>query len=285
MAKTYIQLDAKGMEDVMKKLAYATGKTIPQLVRAYARVCAVELANRTQPFSVGKGVGKAALERQKGYLHNELLKVAKDKEALDAKATSIADAYLRGKLQEAIASGKHESIAQMLVMVGTIKHVGEFNPVSGPSHMKQIHRRSTRTGKTLSTRPIYHFAKKGIQGYVNLIAKRIGYTKSGWAKCARDIGGVKGDGGRGIPAFAKKMNTGNGRVVDNSSDKSNPHFIMTNTTPWVSRILDKGEESQASHNARVRMIKGMNIALREIAKSGSDPSAVTTQIIDSTSIS
>lgn len=280
MAKNTIEIDAKGLQELLKRFSSFTGKSIPDLVRAHARICAVELANRTQPYSVGKGVGKSSREKQKGYLHNELLKAAKDKGAIDLKADGIADEKLRASLRKSIADGDPAKIAVMMVKVGTIKHVGEFSTISGPAQIKPIHKRSGRTGKTLSTRPIYHYASKGIDGYVNIIAKRIGYTKGGWAECARKIGGVKGDATRGIPAFAKRKPANNGKVVDNSSSKGNPHFIMTNTTPWVSRILDIGEKAQAVYNATQRMTHSMLVVVRHIKKRGVDVESFTKLVKD-----
>lgn len=106
-----------------------------------------------------------------------------------------------------------------------------------------------------------NIAKSGIKGYVAQAAKAIGYTKSGWAECARKIGGLSGDGARGIPAFAKRQRGSNWKVDDNGGNLENPNFVMTNTTPWIRRLLDAGQEQEALRIAKHKMIKSMQTAI------------------------
>lgn len=277
MAKSYIKVDSSNLVAMLKRFEEVTGKSMPKIVRSHARICAVELANRTQLFSVGKGGGSSKLNEYKGYLRKDILKAVKDRAALDEKAAGIADAGLRERLQRVIASGDQRGIAAMLKAVGTIKDVSDFKPVSGPSAIGRIHgpNRSKRTGRALSTRPYYNYAAGGITSYVNQVAKRLGYVKNGWAECARKIGGVKGDGARGIPAWAKRHDGNNFKVTDNSHTKSDPHFTMTNTTPWVSRLLPPRYQAEAANIARDKMIKAMNKVFSYVAKNGKDVQATT----------
>jgi len=277
MAKGYIKVDATNLKEMLLRFEQVTGKSMPQIVRSHARICAVELANRTQLFSVGGGGGKAKLDEYKGYLRKDILKAVKDTDALNKKAAGIADAGLRARLQAVAASGNLQGIAAMLKAVGTIADVSNFKPASGPAAIKSIHapNRSKRTGRALSTRPDYHFAKGGITSYVEQVSKKLGYAKSGWAECAREIGGVKGDGARGIPAWAKRHKGNNFKVTDNSERKSDSHFTMTNTTPWVSRLLSKGDQAEAVDNAKKRMIKAMNKVFSYVAKNGKEVESIT----------
>ena len=277
MAKSYIKVDSTNLKEMLKRFEQVTGKSMPQIVRSHARICAVELANRTQLFSVGGGGGKAKLDEYKGYLRKDILKAVKDTDALNEKAAGIADAGLRARLQAVIASGDQRGIAAMLKAVGTIADVSNFKPVSGPAGIKAVHapNRSKRTGRALSTRPDYHFSKGGITSYINQVSKKLGYSKSGWAECARKIGGIKGDGARGIPAWAKRHKGNNFKVTDNSERKSDSHFTMTNTTPWVSRLLSKGDQAEAVDNAKKRMIKAMNKVFSYVAKNGKEVESIT----------
>jgi len=279
MATGYIRLESEGMQKLFLRFEEATEKTIPQIVRSYARVCAVELANRTQLFSVGGGKGKLA--EYTGYLKKDLLKITKDREALDKKADSIADTKLRARLKVVIASGDIPAIAAMLVAVGTIKSISDFQQVTGSSEFSAIHKshRSSRTGRALSTRPRYHYAPGGIDSFVTPVAARLGYVKSGWAECAREIGGVKGDGARGIPAFAKRHKGENFKVTDQSNQKSKPYFTMHNTTPWVSRLLPASQQAEAANNAKVRMVKYMQTALTKIAENKESMQSITDQAL------
>lgn len=277
MSEGYVKVDASNLKEMLARFGEVTGKSMPQLVRAHARIACVELANRTQPFTGGGKNGKEVLERGTKYLRKDLLKVTKDRASLEEKANNIHDAGLQKYLRAAIISGDQLNIAGALVKVGTIKSIIDFRPVSGPSEMGEIHknRRSRRTGHALSTRPIYHYAAKGIDGYVKTIAKRLGYAKSGWAECARKIGGIKGDGARGIPAFAKRHKGNNAEVDDKTTSKANPHFTMTNTTFWTSKLLSERKQQEALNIAREKMIKAMNKVFRYVAKNGKDVESIT----------
>jgi len=281
MARSYVKVDSSNLKTTLLQFEEVTGKSMPQLVRAHARICAVELANRTQPFTVGSGVGPPVLARGTMYLKKDLLKITKDPETLDKKAAGIADDKLRARLQAVIAAGKNPAIAALLVAVKTIKKASDFKAVSGPKEMGPLHKsnRSSRTGHALSTQPVYHFEKGGIDGYVKTVAKRLGYAKSGWAEAARKIGGIKGDGARGIPAFAKRQKADNFDVKDGSDNQSNPSFTMTNKTPGVSRLLKNSEKDKALDGAKYKMIKQMNKILRHVAKNGKDVPAVTAELI------
>lgn len=253
----------------MKSFQEVTGKSVPDIIRTSARICAVELANRTQLFSVGKDGGKARLEKYKGYLKKDILKSVKDTDKLNEKAASIANVKMRERLQAAIASGKPRVIGAMLKAVGTIADANDFKQIRGTASIEQIHSnlRNRRTGRSLSTRPFYYYAKTGIPTYVNKISKRLGYTKSGWAECARKIGGTKGDGARGIPTWAKRHKGNNFKVKDRSTRGIfSPYISMTNTTPWVSRLLSKADEAEALDIGRHRMIKMMNAVFNYITK-------------------
>ena len=280
MAKGYVKVDASNLKEMLLRFEQVTGKSMPQIVQSNARICAVELANRTQPFSVGSGAGPSILSRGTKHLRKDILKAVKDKGKLEEKAQQVGDEKLRARLQTVIASGNESAIAAMLKACGVIKNAFNFHMVNGKDHIRQIHRanRSGRTGHTLSTRGEYYFAKTGFIDHLETVAKRLGYAKSGWAECARKIGGVKGDGARGIPAFAKRQKGNNGEAKDNTERKDSPHFTMTNTTPWVSRLLPPRKQTDATNIARDKMIKAMNKVFSYVAKNGKDVESITAAV-------
>lgn len=277
MARTYITVDSENLKSMLLRFEEVTGKSMPQIVRAHARICAVELANRTQPFSVGTGVNQPVLARGTMYLKKDIIKAVKNREKLEEKAQMISDDKLRQRMQAAIASGNQAALGAIFAACGIIKSPFNFHAVRGNSEIGNIHQsnRSKRTGHTLSTRGEIYYANTGLDGYVRKIAKRLGYTKSGWAECARKIGGVKGDGARGIPAFAKRQKGKNFEVRDNSTNKDDPNFIMTNTTPWVARLLPRHRVQEAVNIAQNRMVISMNRVFKYVAKNGNDVKSQT----------
>lgn len=281
MSEGYVKVDASNLKEMLLRFEQVTGKSMPQIVRAHARICAVELANRTQPFTGGGKGGAEVLARGTKYLRKDLLKITKDRAALDEKIERIEDEKIRLRLRAAVARGDQPRIAALLAAVKSIKHPSDFRSVSGPGDMGEIHKnhRSPRTGHARSTRPVYHYASRGIDGYVKMIAKRLGYAKSGWAECAREIGGIKGDGARGIPAFAKRHKAKNADVdLTKLASPSNPHITMTNTTFWTSRLLPEHKQKGAGDIARGKMIKAMNKVFAYVAKNGKDVESITAAV-------
>lgn len=277
MAKGYVKVDASNLKEMLARFSEVTGKSMPQIVRAHARVCAVELANRTQPFTGGGKNGPVVLARGVENLKKDILKPVKDSQKLQAKADGLRNEKLRVRMQAVVNSGNNQAIAALLAAVKTIVSPSNYNAVNGVGDIKTIHRsrRSKTTGHSLSASPNYNYAKSGVDSYVKQAAKMIGYAKSGWAECARKIGGVKGDGARGIPAFAKRQKAGNFDVSDNSERKNEPHFTMTNTTPWVSRLINSTAQREATYVARGKMIKAMNRVFAYVAKNGKDVESIT----------
>jgi len=284
MANGYVKADSSNLKTMLLRFEEVTGKSMPHLVRAGARICAVELANRTQPFTVGSGAGKTALDRGKTNLKKDILKPVKDTEKLREKADGLRNEKMRTRMQAVVAAGSQPAIAALLAACKTILDPSHFKPAAGVPNIRTVHqsRRSKTTGRALSAAPDYNYAKTGLDSYVSQVARKIGYTKGGWSACAREIGGIKGDGARGIPAFAKRHKSENGQVLDQSANKSNPHFKLTNTTPWVSRLLNNSQQQKALDVAKSKMIKQLNSVLRHVAKNGKDVPATTAELIAET---
>ena len=122
-----------------------------------------------------------------------------------------------------------------------------------------------------------NIAKSGIKGYVAQAAKAIGYAKSGWAECAREIGGIKGDGARGIPAFAKRQRGSNFSV-----QKSDQQYTMTNTTPYIDRLCDSSAKQAAVDKASENLLKSLVKAFDAASKKESIMKDVIEQEINTT---
>jgi hypothetical protein len=271
MPSKFVKVDATNLKKIVAQYQEITGKSMPDLVRSFARVCAVELANRTQPFTVGSN-GRSELERGTGHLRKDINKAVKTKDTVREKAETLTSEDLQRRMIYAVDAGRYDILAKLLVAVKIIRTEGDFHLLAGGT-IREFHKqqRSHRTGHTLAARGQYNLAPTGFDPYVKEVAKRLGYTKSGWSECARKIGGVKGDGARGIPAFAKRQRGSNWNVEDHSGDKKEPYFIMTNTTPWIGkRLLPERRQKEAQGIASQRMIKAMNMALRHAAKAGVD---------------
>jgi hypothetical protein len=279
--------DTSSIEDMLEKYQQVSGRSVRDLVRAYARLACVQLANRTQAFTTGPSDGPAALDRQSKTVSFDIKKVIKDKESLRERfEKSVQDEKIRDRLVKVLNAGRYDILAKIMSNVGMIHSESDFNQIAGsssagPIHKQYIRSNGKRKGRTYSPPGKVFFSTGDLEGYITEVSKRIGYAKGGWAGCAREIGGISGDGARGIPAYAKRHNGKNFSVTDRSNDKDEPHFTMTNSTPYIRKLLDKGQEMAAMNIARERMIKSLEKVFQAAAKKGSDIPATTKKETDS----
>ena len=268
MAKASIRLDSSDFRQVLANHAEFARQTVPQLVRAHARLCAVALANRTQPFSEN-AQDKKGLELGQKKVKRDVNKVIKDRQDLDIKAELIQDESIKARARKLLSSGNLQAIGALFQKIGFAK--GGFEVLSGKASIKNAHTSSRSKTSGRAYRPKTLFLTEDVEKYSNEVAKRVGMSKAGWAECARIIGksnGLKGDGARGIPGWAKKKQARvNGAVKDATRNTSEPYVVLWNKIPWVSRICKKSEQDFAVRIASDKMVKSFEKALIEAAKS------------------
>lgn len=270
--------DTSSIEDMLGKFQQVSGRSIPDLVRAYARLACVQLANRTQAFTTGPSDGPAALDRQSKTVSFDIKKVIKDKESLRERfEKSVQDEKIRDRLVKVLNAGRYDILAKIMVNIGMIHSESDFIKIAGVSSAKTAHTQhiNRKSGRTNSPPGKVYLSTGQLESYIEDVSKRIGYAKGGWAGCAREIGGISGDGARGIPAYAKRHKGKNFSVSDRSSDKDEPYFTMTNSTPYIRKLLDTGSELTAMNIARERMIKSIIKTFEAATKKGSDIPATT----------
>jgi hypothetical protein len=266
------------IEDMLDKYQQVSGRSVRDLVRAYARLACVQLANRTQAFTTGPSDGPAALDRQSKTVSFDIKKVIKDKESLRERfEKSVQDEKIRDRLVKVLNAGRYDILAKIMVNIGMIHSESDFIKIAGGSSAKSAHTQhiNRKSGRTNSPPGKVYLSTGELEGYITEVQKRIGYAKGGWAECAREIGGISGDGARGIPAYAKRHKGKNFSVSDRSSDKDEPHFTMTNSTPYIRKLLDQGQEMAAMNIARERMIKSLEKIFQAAAKKDSNIPATT----------
>ncbi len=272
------------IEDMLDKYQQVSGRSVRDLVRAYARLACVQLANRTQAFTTGPSDGPAALDRQSKTVSFDIKKVIKDKESLRERfEKSVQDEKIRDRLVKVLNAGRYDILAKIMVNIGMIHSESDFIKIAGVSSAKTAHTQhiKRKSGRTNLPPGKVYLSTGELESYIEEVSKRIGYAKGGWAECAREIGGISGDGARGIPAYAKRHKGKNFSVSDRSNDKDEPHFTMTNSTPYIRKLLDQRQEMAAMNIARERMIKSLEKIFQAAAKKGSDIPATTKKETDS----
>lgn len=260
-----LTIEATKLEDILKAYTALTGKGLAEITRANARVFAVELANRTQPWTGKNSKGSEVLARVSKTVTKDVKKIIKGNDDFENYIHgAIQDDRIKHRLLDVARAKRYDILGKIMFNCGIITSESNIFQINGEDSHKDAHLKfRDGKGRTKSPSGEKYISKSGLNSYINKVLKRIGYTKSGWAECARKIGGLSGDGARGIPAFAKRQRGNNWKVDDNSSKEGNPNFVMTNTTPWIDRMLKQSDASDAMRIAREKMIKSMQTAIKQ----------------------
>jgi len=267
-----IRADTKDIRAVLAKHSEFVQKTVPEMVRAHARLCAVQLALRTAPFSVGS---KEASARKGGEttIRNDFKKVMNTKADLHMYIENMSSDSLREKLKKMMFDGKWAALIKLSNKLGLASGIGGIEMVKGAG-LRAIHEkhRDKRTGRVSKKPDKYYVASVDTEGYIKKRLKRVGMSKGGWAQCARLVGNLKAgkngkaaDNARGIPQWVKRHKHG-GEVKDKTNNTKNPHVIMTNTIPWISNICNKADQKIAVRVATEMMFESFQKALKAAAK-------------------
>ena len=259
-----IKADTSEMDEIFRNFMKFTEQTIPILVRRHARLLAVELANRSQPFSFG-ATRKNAKQLGQNAVNNDLTKVFRNKASLQEVVNKTKNDSIKKRLQKELDSGNNRKIGEIFKAVGMINEF-ELLAKSGLKEKHKLHR-SPISGRTWSPKKTMYIATgQSLSSYTKEVQKRVGFSKSAWAECAERIGGVKGDPTRGIPAFAKsKDNIAKGVIVDGIKSR-NPFITMQSRLPWASKILPIIEIKMAHKIVREKMMKQADYIMKHAAK-------------------
>lgn len=268
-----IKANTSEMDEIFRNFMKFTEQTIPILVRRHARLLAVELANRSQPFSEGEK-RKTAKQLGQNAVKNDLTKVFRNKALLQGVVDKTVNESIKKRLQKELDSGNNRKIGEIFKAVGMINEF-ELLAKSGLKEKHKLHR-SPISGRTWSPKKTMYIATgQSLSAYTKEIQKRVGFSKSAWAECARKIGGTKGDNERGIPAFAKsnKHKSAAGTIIDGTKSR-NPFITMTSHIPWSTRILRISEVIMAHKIVRERMMKQADYIMKHAAKTNFNPTPI-----------
>jgi len=117
-----VTINAKSLSDMLDAHMLVKGEGVEVLTRRYARLCAVELANRTNPWSVGSGGGKVGKIIGNKSVRMSIIKVIKDKRGMRDlfEKTKEEVAELGAALQANDKAGIIDGIGDILVTLTMI---------------------------------------------------------------------------------------------------------------------------------------------------------------------
>jgi hypothetical protein len=254
------------METWAKLVKKETGTGLKQ----FARVACENLAHNTQPYGKDDGAKKKGEHAVDAGI-SSVYYTTKDKGFKEGILKSAEGSYAKRKSQNGFAAFK----ARLDGYIGS-NNTAALTKLAADFGWKNVlldqfdqglHKsaRNKSTGRVKKRRASLHLvigAEKQLEKYRKEMMARVGLSKAGWAKCAEQISvpGRKSSSTRGFPQWVKRHRNklARGRIVDKSNDRTNPAVVMTNLTPWCSRVLTPANSLKALQIARNKFVEYMN---------------------------
>ena len=271
-----IDTDVTDIDVMLARLEITAKHEIPLAVRQHSRLLCVQLAHRTQPFSIGQKGKGSAYEYGVKRVEYDVGKVVRGSKKLYDIADSVRTEKIRDRMRLLIQQGHFESVEKILRATKILNGFGgEYEVFKSAAKIKSAHRshRSDKTGRTWVPKGALFIADTDarLASYVKEASQRVGFAKGGWADCARKINVLKGDNAAGIPAWAKKKTHGNnGKVIDETQNTQSPSVTVENSVSYINRILPNGEGIVALEYVSKQFEKYMVHKFNAIAKKLSD---------------
>ncbi len=250
---THLKVDTRGSDELFQKMGWTIKNSVPGFLRQEARLTAVELARRTQPFGDGatpRAVGEAATTADIYRVYATPGKAYND----------IHDAKSQSDFWRAVKTSALDKAAIILNRsASNLKGVPISDFDGGAAH-RQLRNNQGRISK--SQKPVMIVKNpKTLKTYVDSEVKKVGQGKGGWATCAKALGGT-----RGIPGWVSRQNSP-GQVIENYKAELSS-VTMTNQVPYADQILSETEKQNAIEIAADRLGKSVKRAFQEITHRG-----------------
>jgi hypothetical protein len=228
-----------------------TGKELSVGLRQEARLMAVSLAHETQPF----GNDKAAQAMGQAAVSRDIKRLIATPEDAFARILAQDGQALADEFYVLTSQGK-PSEAQALLQAKSQTSLRGVPIADTPD--PAIH----KAGRMSNGRARNRIAQivlnaKARDRYIKQRQRLVGTAKSGWATCARQLGGT-----RGIPGWVSR-NKGNGNVFDNSRAFLNPGVTLKNTVSYIDKVLPASGVASAFSVGRGRVKRMMEHALQK----------------------
>jgi len=230
---------------------YAFDKTWPEVLQPEARLLCVELARYTQTFDFGKESqtkGEVAVRR-------DIYKVFANPSTIYARIQAQNPAAAKG-FWRYLKKGDLHNVRLLVAAYMPDLVEAEIGPLDPALH--QANRREGRVVLKRVARIVLEGDK--LVEYAEDRQKAVGFAKSGWATCARQLGGI-----RGIPRWAAKGNAP-GHVVDRSDDPENPTIFLNNDIDYTDRVLSVSGQAGAFRDRAYRLGQRIEKAIEHRGK-------------------
>jgi hypothetical protein len=261
--------DAK-FQRALKKFYAASEKDRAEIMKAQARLVAVNLAFQTAPFGKDKaaklrGEGSAQADINRVYkgpaiVHRNIWNSGQGKDLQNIEdSRQAAAAFVR-----LVRDGKTAEAEKLLQDLRIDKHkeakVAKFDAGVAVKAARHGTRKKVSRNQFVQLVPTdFNSLKK----FARQVQQRVGLAKAGWASAAKWLGGM-----RDIPAWVQRHV--NARALSSLDDQSSrpyqPFIKITNMVPYVSRCISPDQIQRALDIQKQKMIRAINIASSKAAK-------------------
>jgi hypothetical protein len=273
-----ITVDSRKLERALKAFIGNTKLEAGKEMRIQARSLCIGLAKATQPFGLDSGAkkqGEKAVSRDIGRVYKSTAgaSVAISKLSLGGGNSRTQNAEQAGRAFAALVNfkfkgkGKKERTTaarsqaqELLKRINTAPFIhtqlGSFDGGKAHDAARFGKRKSVSKNQFIS---LVVDKSSDLKKYYREKTKNVGIMKSGWAACARSLGGVKG-----FPAWVVR-HSGGGTVDDQSSRAvgtfSKPYIKITNKIPGIGNAIS---DRTIQRSIDIQLVKMMT-RLRKIA--------------------
>ena len=258
----FFKVEDREFRNSLRRYALAKKMEFAEAIKRQARLVAVNLAFQTQPF--GDEGGKKAGE---GAIMADLIPAR-------GSNRGIFKPLNKYWMSEAVRMQQYAPdnfVRRFTTKNGRVWLSEEDQILTTKGAIKSFHqgmrttsrKRPTRAG--METRDIgrHKAGNRGVaessqlMSYVASVQKKVGIAKSGWASCAKQIGGT-----RGIPQWVTRHSNRRqtGSIIDNSKASGDEQYVlMQNNVPWIDKCLTENQMQRALDIQREKM----NVAIEK----------------------
>lgn len=230
-----ITKEFRRFEKGLKRLIKETEKDAKEVILAQARLFCVDLVHVTQPWGRGKKAQRLGMGAVGRDVHRVYLTETDVYNMIQVHSIEQAKAFYyhvkNGDFSEADKIARTVSI-----------DISQFD--GGAKHRNS---RNSR-GRVRSGVGTKFGLKKDVDKYATEIKKRVGFAKSGWSDCAKELGGT-----RGVPAWVRNQRGKMGTVKKNFTGSA-IEVIIINKVKYIGKLVDNYHIKKAA-GSRARAIE------------------------------
>lgn len=273
-----VDVDTSGLEEKIIRLAKFTRKSVGEVMRQEGRLLAVQLARYTQPF----GFSDKSKQQGQSAIAGDLVGTRRTGRATGGQGDGTGGVFtvVPDDIMAKAVDYKDGTTRLFVKKDGTVYGADTSMVLKNPSmaQLDAIHQSKRRASDGSVTQAGYGtkdigrwkfvskfvISKSVFQNYLAYVFTKVGIAKSGWADCAKKLGGTRGGTAEGnIPGWVTRhlKDFSFGVVGDETDNPENPKLFLINEVNYTSQVLSESGKRGAVRDTEVRLAKSIQLAL------------------------